>query len=290
MVTRIRQLLEQKQLTPTQFADAIGVGRPVMSHILSERNKPSLEVVQRIIDAFPEVSMSWLLRGTGEMLESSLPSAAVTSPTAPVELAPIVPVASTPTTSPPVPLASATLVPPVPATVTPLPVPSAPEPALLASETTVEPAITAESLTSETPATLIAATPEVPPISASVVELPTPAAPKPFKAQRFVPPVFLPTQAPPTSPAAPSMASSASAVAAAVVSPVVSPPATPGPFVPAPQSAEASSTPTTLPASTVVAASPDASLLPFLGEPGKAIRRIVIFYRDGSFADYQPEQ
>jgi len=30
-------------------------------------------------------------------------------------------------------------------------------------------------------------------------------------------------------------------------------------------------------------------MLPFLSEPGKAIRRIVIFYRDGSFADYQPE-
>jgi hypothetical protein len=29
--------------------------------------------------------------------------------------------------------------------------------------------------------------------------------------------------------------------------------------------------------------------LSFLGEPGKAIRRIVIFYRDGSFSDYVPE-
>jgi hypothetical protein len=35
--------------------------------------------------------------------------------------------------------------------------------------------------------------------------------------------------------------------------------------------------------------SPEAALLPFLGEPGKEIRRIVIFYRDGSFADYHPE-
>jgi hypothetical protein len=41
----------------------------------------------------------------------------------------------------------------------------------------------------------------------------------------------------------------------------------------------------TLPASL----SPEAAMLPFLAESGKAIRRIVIFYRDGSFADYQPE-
>jgi hypothetical protein len=33
----------------------------------------------------------------------------------------------------------------------------------------------------------------------------------------------------------------------------------------------------------------DAAALSFLGEPGKAIRRIVIFYRDGSFSDYVPE-
>ncbi|WP_283566007.1 hypothetical protein [Hymenobacter sp. H14-R3] len=35
--------------------------------------------------------------------------------------------------------------------------------------------------------------------------------------------------------------------------------------------------------------SAQAGLLPFLGEPGKEIRRIVIFYRNGSFADYKPE-
>jgi hypothetical protein len=39
-----------------------------------------------------------------------------------------------------------------------------------------------------------------------------------------------------------------------------------------------------------VAAVPNpAAALSFLGEPGKAIRRIVIFYRDGSFSDYVPE-
>jgi hypothetical protein len=39
-----------------------------------------------------------------------------------------------------------------------------------------------------------------------------------------------------------------------------------------------------------VAALPNsAAALSFLGESGKAIRRIVIFYRDGSFSDYVPE-
>ncbi|AYA36240.1 helix-turn-helix domain-containing protein [Hymenobacter oligotrophus] len=68
MVDRIRQLLQARQLTSTQFADAIGVARPIVSHILSGRNKPSLEVVQKILLAFPDLSMAWLLNGHGPML------------------------------------------------------------------------------------------------------------------------------------------------------------------------------------------------------------------------------
>ena len=57
LVARIRELLEARQLSPTQFADVIGIGRPVVSHILSGRNKPSLEVVQKIITAFPDLAL-----------------------------------------------------------------------------------------------------------------------------------------------------------------------------------------------------------------------------------------
>ena len=71
MVNRIRLLLEARNLSPTQFADAIGIARPIVSHILSGRNKPSLEVVQRILAAMPDLSMAWLLNGTGTMVAAS---------------------------------------------------------------------------------------------------------------------------------------------------------------------------------------------------------------------------
>ena len=71
MVNRIRLLLEARNLSPTQFADAIGIARPIVSHILSGRNKPSLEVVQRILTAMPDLSMAWLLNGTGTMVAAS---------------------------------------------------------------------------------------------------------------------------------------------------------------------------------------------------------------------------
>lgn len=88
MTDRIRALLALRQLTPTQFADLIQVGRPIVSHILSGRNKASLDVVQRIIAAFPEVSLPWLLTGIGAMLAESVPGpvseAIAASPVSPV--------------------------------------------------------------------------------------------------------------------------------------------------------------------------------------------------------------
>jgi transcriptional regulator with XRE-family HTH domain len=68
MVKRIRQLMEYKGLTSTQLADSIEVPRAVMSHILSERNKPSLDVVQKILSHYRDISMRWLLLSEGEML------------------------------------------------------------------------------------------------------------------------------------------------------------------------------------------------------------------------------
>jgi len=79
MLERIRQILSTRALSPTQFADTIGIGRPVVSHILSGRNKPSLEVIQKIVDAFPDLALPWLLKGEGPMLTSG-----PTAPTAPV--------------------------------------------------------------------------------------------------------------------------------------------------------------------------------------------------------------
>lgn len=70
MVNRIKALADNFNLSPTAFADRIEVARPVISHIFSERNRPSLEVIQKIGLAFPDVSFEWLLYGKGEMLKS----------------------------------------------------------------------------------------------------------------------------------------------------------------------------------------------------------------------------
>jgi len=62
---RIHKIMKKNELNASSFAEAISVGRSSISHILSGRNKPSLELVMNIIQQFPEVDIYWLLNGKG---------------------------------------------------------------------------------------------------------------------------------------------------------------------------------------------------------------------------------
>jgi len=68
-VNRLEFLLNNFDHTASSFADKIGVQRSSLSHLLSGRNKPSLDFILKINDAFPELSLEWLLKGTGNYLD-----------------------------------------------------------------------------------------------------------------------------------------------------------------------------------------------------------------------------
>jgi len=69
MTDRIELILKTQNLTPTQFADAIGIQRSSMSHILARRNKPSLDFVMKLLKRFPEINAEWLLTGKNQMFD-----------------------------------------------------------------------------------------------------------------------------------------------------------------------------------------------------------------------------
>ena len=64
IVERIEEIRSNHQLSAAAFASKIGVQRSAMSHILSGRNKPSLEFLIKIYEAFDEVALEWLILGT----------------------------------------------------------------------------------------------------------------------------------------------------------------------------------------------------------------------------------
>lgn len=69
MKDRIQLILKSKNLSSSQFADEIQVQRSSISHILSGRNKPSLDFVSKILSSYPELNSDWLLFGKGQMIK-----------------------------------------------------------------------------------------------------------------------------------------------------------------------------------------------------------------------------
>lgn len=63
--TRLEKIISYYDLSAAAFADAIGVQRSSISHLLSGRNKPSLDFVLKVIQQYPEVNLYWLLNGKG---------------------------------------------------------------------------------------------------------------------------------------------------------------------------------------------------------------------------------
>ena len=73
LIARIKVLMEQHGLNASSFAEIIGVQRSSISHVLSGRNKPSLEFLAKIEAAFEEVSFEWLLKGEENKAPISTP-------------------------------------------------------------------------------------------------------------------------------------------------------------------------------------------------------------------------
>jgi transcriptional regulator with XRE-family HTH domain len=74
MKNRLTQFLQSEQLTPARFADILGVQRSGISHILSGRNKPGFDLIEKILIKFADINADWLITGKGSMYkESTIP-------------------------------------------------------------------------------------------------------------------------------------------------------------------------------------------------------------------------
>ena len=62
---RLNKVMDYYQLSAAAFADKINVQRSSISHLLSGRNKPSLDFVLKVLDEFKDVELYWLLNGKG---------------------------------------------------------------------------------------------------------------------------------------------------------------------------------------------------------------------------------
>lgn len=65
----IEEILEVYNINASEFADRIEVQRSSISHILSGRNKPSLDFLIKVKDEFPELRWDYLLLAKKPMTE-----------------------------------------------------------------------------------------------------------------------------------------------------------------------------------------------------------------------------
>ena len=60
-ISRLKEIMVNNNLNSATFAEQIGVQRSSVSHVMSKRNKPSLDFILKIVNSFEEVTLDWLL-------------------------------------------------------------------------------------------------------------------------------------------------------------------------------------------------------------------------------------
>lgn len=69
---RIKMIMDKEHAIAGVFADSIGIQQSTLSHILKGRNRPSLDIIMKIHQRYPAISLEWLIYGTGEMTPSNI--------------------------------------------------------------------------------------------------------------------------------------------------------------------------------------------------------------------------
>ena len=59
--------MDLKNLNASKLASNIKINRATISHILSGRNKPSIDILSKMIDVYPDLNLNWMISGLGYM-------------------------------------------------------------------------------------------------------------------------------------------------------------------------------------------------------------------------------
>ncbi len=77
---RLQKVIDFYDETASGFAEKVGVQRSSISHILSGRNKPSLDFVMKVLHSYPEVELYWLLNGKGNFPTTEVKISDISNP------------------------------------------------------------------------------------------------------------------------------------------------------------------------------------------------------------------
>ncbi len=72
ILNRIKTIIDESNLTNSEFAKKLGVPKSSISHLLSERNNPSLDIVYKISTAFDDVTTDYLIFGKNKSINNQI--------------------------------------------------------------------------------------------------------------------------------------------------------------------------------------------------------------------------
>lgn len=78
MREKLLQLMKSEGLSSSRLAELLEAQPSSISHLLSGRNKPSFDLIQKILRRFPRINPDWLLLDSDRMFRNDLSPVAVT--------------------------------------------------------------------------------------------------------------------------------------------------------------------------------------------------------------------
>ncbi len=71
---RLKHIIKEKQLSNAELAEKIGIQKSTVSHLLSGRNKPGFDFLNKLIKVFPDINLRWLITGEGDAFTGQSPT------------------------------------------------------------------------------------------------------------------------------------------------------------------------------------------------------------------------
>ena len=72
ILNRIKKIIEENNLSNSEFAEKIGIPKSSVTHLLSERNNPSLDIIIKISEAFENISTDYLIFGQENQVKQTI--------------------------------------------------------------------------------------------------------------------------------------------------------------------------------------------------------------------------
>lgn len=77
MKEQLEFIMQNENLSANRFAAALGIQPSAISHILSGRNKPSYDMIVKLLTRFPAYNAEWLVLGQGTPFKSTATDIAI---------------------------------------------------------------------------------------------------------------------------------------------------------------------------------------------------------------------